>query len=237
MNKTEVMKELQRLGNERFLKTFGRHGVTGKAFGVPYADLYKLQKQIGVNQKLAEQIWGTGVHDARVLAALVADPEQMTATKLDGWAKQINNELTLQAVGGMAAKSPTAPQRMRKWIKSKQEWMAASGWFVVAALSTTDRLDDDEVETLLEQIESAIHDSPNRVKHTMNGTLIAISGRNAAFQKKAIAAARRIGKVDVDHGDTSCRTPDAETYIKKMAVRKKTNKTTKKKTRKKVAAR
>ena len=36
------------------------------------------------------------------------------------------------------------------------------------------------------------------------------------------AAARRIGTVEVDHGETGCKTPDAEPYIKKtLAHRKK----------------
>ena len=54
----------------------------------------------------------------------------------------------------------------------------------------------------------------------MNGALISIGGSNPALQKKALAAAGRIGKVQVDHGDTGCKTPDAASYILKMAERR-----------------
>ena len=37
---------------------------------------------------------------------------------------------------------------------------------------------------------------------------------------RSLAAARRIGKVEVDHGDTGCKTPDAVDYIRKMAERR-----------------
>jgi hypothetical protein len=35
----------------------------------------------------------------------------------------------------------------------------------------------------------------------------------------AVAAATRIGKVDVNHGDTNCKTPEAVFYIEKAAKR------------------
>ena len=49
----------------------------------------------------------------------------------------------------------------------------------------------------------------------MNNALIAIGRRNAQLQKQALAAAKRIGKLEIDHGDTACKTPDAATYILK----------------------
>ena len=55
----------------------------------------------------------------------------------------------------------------------------------------------------------------------MNGALISIGMRNPGLEKKAVAAARRIGKVEVDHGETSCKTPDAVAYIRKGVERKK----------------
>jgi len=59
------------------------------------------------------------------------------------------------------------------------------------------------------------------VRHAMNGALIAIGIRNPKLQEKAILTARKIGKAKVDHGETSCQTPDAEAYILKAAQRKK----------------
>jgi hypothetical protein len=53
----------------------------------------------------------------------------------------------------------------------------------------------------------------------MNNALIAIGMRNDALRERALAAARAIGKVVVDHGETGCVTPDAASYIKKAADR------------------
>ena len=53
-------------------------------------------------------------------------------------------------------------------------------------------------------------------RDAMNMAVILIGGRNDVLRKAALAAAKRIGKVEVDHGDTSCKTPDAGPYIEKM---------------------
>jgi hypothetical protein len=70
-------------------------------------------------------------------------------------------------------------------------------------------------------IESRIHASKNRQRDAMNNAVIAIGIRNSALEKKAVAAARRRGKVDVDHGETGCKTPDAVEYIERVKARKK----------------
>jgi hypothetical protein len=67
-------------------------------------------------------------------------------------------------------------------------------------------------------VESKIHTSKNWVKYAMNNALINIGVRNSVLEKKAIAAAKRIGVVEVDHGETGCKTPDAAAYIKKTAA-------------------
>lgn len=58
----------------------------------------------------------------------------------------------------------------------------------------------------------------------MNSALIAIGIRNDELEQKAITIAREIGKVDVEHGATSCKTPDAEAYIKKARDRERNKK-------------
>jgi hypothetical protein len=58
----------------------------------------------------------------------------------------------------------------------------------------------------------------------MNSALISIGIRNDRMEKLAIAAAKRIGPVEVDHGETDCKTPDAEDYIKKARARTKKKK-------------
>ena len=82
-------------------------------------------------------------------------------------------------------------------------------------------LPDGYFENYLARIEKDLHGSQNRVRHEMNNALIAIGIRNPELEKKAIAMAARIGKVEVDHGETGCKTPDAAAYIRKTLERRK----------------
>ena len=83
MTRDEVLAELESLGTEQNRKIYARHGATGAMYGVSYANLYKLQKRIKTDHALADQLWATGNHDARILATLVADPAAFTAKQLD----------------------------------------------------------------------------------------------------------------------------------------------------------
>jgi 3-methyladenine DNA glycosylase AlkD len=219
MTKNEILKQLQSLGTAQNRKVYARHGVRGDAFGVSYANLGKLKKQIKVDQALAEELWSSGNHDARVLATMIADPATAKAAVIDAWAKDLDSYVITDAFSTFVAKTPFASKRAAKWTASRDEWVGSAGWNLVTHLAMHDvALDDATLAALLATIERKIHSSKNRVRYAMNGALIAIGLRNRALKTQAVAVARRIGKVEVDHGQTNCKTPDAVTYIEKASA-------------------
>jgi 3-methyladenine DNA glycosylase AlkD len=105
---------------------------------------------------------------------------------------------------------------MDVWRNSPQEYVAQCGWDLVTLAALNDKdLPDTPFATTIERIEKGIRSAPNRVRHAMNNALIAIGLRSDSLRHKALAAASRIGKVNVDHGQTGCKTPDAAEYITK----------------------
>lgn len=221
METREVLAELKALGTAQNRKVYPRHGVKPPLYGVSYADLGKLKKKVKVDHGLAAELWASGIHDARVLATMVADPAQATAKQLSAWIRDCDNYVVTDAVSGLAARSPAARKLMERWTAARGEWVGAAGWNIVAQLAMRDDgLTDAELESLLATIEARIHGSANRVRYSMNNALIAIGIRNPGLEKKAIAAAERIGKVEVDHGETGCKTPDAVPYIRRAVERR-----------------
>lgn len=222
MNTKEALAALEAAGTAQNRKVYARHGVNGACYGVSYANQGKLRKRIGTDHDLAAGLWASGNHDARVLATMVADPARMDARTLDAWAKALDSYVITDAFSQLAAKSPAGPARARKWVRSRAEWVAAAGWNVVTILAqgASEAFGDDELEGLLETIEAGVQRAANRVRYAMNGALIAIGARSAAFAKLATAAAKRIGPIEVDHGETGCKTPDAASYIRKMRERR-----------------
>ncbi|MHC4944519.1 MAG: DNA alkylation repair protein [Planctomycetota bacterium] len=223
MKYEEVMKELKSMGTAQNRKVYGRHGVGGKMFGVSYANLGKLKKKIKTDHELAKRLWKGGNHDARVLATMVADPEQIKSQELEAWSKDLDNYVLTDALASVAGRTAFAKSKLEKWSKSKNEWIGAAGWGLMAGYALYEKdAPDAYFEKHLKTIESDIHTRKNRVRHSMNMALIAMGMRNKKMEKQAIAAAKRIGKVEVDHGETGCKTPDAIAYIKKANARKRT---------------
>lgn len=218
----ELMKQLESMGTAQNRKIYARYGPSENMFGVSFANLYSLQKKIKVNQELADQLWATGNHDAKVLATLIADPTAMSDKQVEEWAKDLSNRGIAEMFILFVSKSPMAQKKAEKWNKSKEEFIGQAGWGLIARIALDDQnLPDDWFEQYLNIIESDIHKRKNWVRYEMNSALIAIGCRNDALQKKALAVAARIGKVEVDHGETYCKTPDATAYIHKVQYRHK----------------
>lgn len=216
-----AMAELESLGTAQNRKTYQRHGVGENLFGVSFADLERLRKKHGKDTALAEELWATGNFDARNLAIKIADPKTAPADLLDRWQREAESNGTVDVlVKDLVSVSPHAVGLMREWL---QPGDVRAGWMLLAALCTSeDGLEDAELLGYLSTIERDVHRAPNRVKDAMNAALIAIGLRSESLQGPALAAADRIGKVHVDHGDTACKTPEARAYIEKALAGGKT---------------
>jgi hypothetical protein len=154
------------------------------------------------------------------LAGIVADGSQMTKKQLDDWAKTASwHMISEYTVPGVAHESEHAHDLALKWMKSKNQNIASAGWNTyVGILATHDDkdLDKDEIKSLLKKIEKDIDKAPDRVRYTMNGFVIAVGAYVKTLLKQAKATAKKIGKVDVNMGDTSCKVPLASEYIAKV---------------------
>jgi 3-methyladenine DNA glycosylase AlkD len=217
------MAELEAAGSEQTRKTYRRHGMPDPMFGVSFAKLGELKKRLKVNQALAEQLWATGNADARFLAAMVADPKRQSPASLDAWVADLAGHTLAGYVAELAAKTAFSRELAEAWIDRDEEMATRTGWTVMALLAMHDKgLPEGYFEPVLVRIERDIHGAKNREKEGMYNALLAIGMRDDRLEELAIAAARRIGVVAIDHGDTACKTPDAVPYIQKGRERART---------------
>lgn len=219
------MARLEEMGTAQNRKVYERHGVPEPLFGVSFSNVEKIARRAGVDQPLAERLWASGNHDAQVLATRVADPQRFGRRDLDLWARALDSYVLTDAFSSLASRTAHARSKAEAWARARGEWKGQAGWNLVAYLALHDEdLETSYFEERLDRIEAEIHSRPNRVRHAMNGALIAIGLRSPELEALAVSAARRIGPVRVDHGATDCTTPDAVGYIakaKKRAARRK----------------
>lgn len=223
MTKQEVLAALKEMGTEQTKKTYTKHGATGDFFGVKVGDLKKIQKKVKKNHALALELFETENVDAMYLAGLIADEKAVTKKELDAWAKKANWYMICEfAVSWIAADSPHGWEIGNKWIKSKKENIASSGWATLASwvsIKADDELDLKAIEALLAKVEKEIHDAPNRAGYAMNGFVISVGSYIESLTEKAQETAKRIGKVEVFMGETSCKVPIAWDYIEKIKTK------------------
>jgi 3-methyladenine DNA glycosylase AlkD len=223
MTKDQVMKELERLADPQTKKTWTRHGAKEPFFGVKIGEMKTIQKKVKKDHKLAKELYDTGNSDAMYLAGLIADEKAVTKEELQHWVEAAQWSMVSEyTVPWLAAESRFGMELALKWIDSPKESIASAGWNTLASLCTIkpdEDLDLKALGKLLKRVEKEIKKAPNRVKYTMNCFMIAAGQCVEALTDAALATADKVGEVEVDMGDTSCKVPDAGAYLRSMIDR------------------
>lgn len=204
MTKQHVLAWLVRNGTRRHAAGLARYGiVTPRAFGVPVGALLGLARRIGRDHALAATLWRSGWYEARLLAAMIDDPKQVTRKQMDAWAADFDNWGVCDTVcWHLFDSSPFAWQKARQWARSPREFVKRAGFAIMAGKAGHDKTARDaEFLALLPLIEKGARDERNFVKKGVNWALRRIGRRNLALNAAALALARRLAASP----DASCR--------------------------------
>ncbi len=217
-----ILADLKKKGKENYRAIYERHGTPKeRSFGVLVSELKKIQKTIKGDQKLAMELYNTGMMEPMYLAGLVADGAKMSKKELQDWVEGSHGMpmIAEYTVPWVATENLAARELALEWMDSKEEAVASSGWFTYAGIVSVrpdGELDLAEIERLMQRAGKEIGKAPNRVKYTMNGFVISVGGYVKPLLQKAKAVAKQLGKVEVDVGETECKVPFALEHIEKM---------------------
>lgn len=219
----EILSELEKFGDEKTKKTYITLGAKEPLFGVKVQDLKKILKKTKKNHQLSLELYATGNYDAMYLAGLMADEKLITKEQLEMWASQAYfSYLSEYTVPWVAVETEHGFELGLKWIKSEIETIASSGWGTLAyyaAVNEDENLDNKAYIKLLNTVEKEIHGAQNRVRYAMNGFVISVGSYIESLTENAKEVAKKIGKVTVDVGGTSCKVPLANDYIDKIIAK------------------
>lgn len=220
MELKEVMAKLEEWQNPVTKKTLLKHGAREPFFGVSISDLKKIVKKVKKDHNLAMQLYATGNSDAMYLAALISDETKMTKDELRKWANEAYwYYLSEYAVAWAAAESPYAEELANEWIASDEENLASSGWATwsnIVILTPDEELDLDKIRSLIERAEQDIHEQENRVSYAKNAFILNAGASVKALTEEVMEVGKRMGKVKVNMGETSCKVPFIPDYLAKL---------------------
>ncbi|MBO5011827.1 MAG: DNA alkylation repair protein [Elusimicrobiaceae bacterium] len=178
---------------EQMQKRFGIQ--TEYAVGTPVTTLRLLVKGLPrPDQPLADALWETRVHEARIMASMLADPEQMTREKLDAWAQELNSwDICDLCAGNLFARVKNPLKLAERWMKREDEFVRRAGFAVLASLSVPrSKTTDEELVKMLPLIKNHACDARPMVYKAVNWALRNIGKKNPRLTPKAVACAQEI---------------------------------------------
>jgi 3-methyladenine DNA glycosylase AlkD len=199
MQYREILKRLKSLANPAVAAGMARFGSKPKkALGISAPNLRKLAKEIGRDHRLALRLWDSGIHEARILASLIDEPDMVTAAQMERWVKDFDSwDVCDACCCNLFDKTPVAYQLAAVWSRRKEEFVKRAGFALVAYLAVHDKKAQDETFIrFLPIIKRASRDERNFVKKAVNWALRQIGKRNIALNRLAIQTAKEIQVMD-----------------------------------------
>lgn len=230
MTYKEAIKELEALKNDRGISYYQRtFGSDGKYLGLGLTQLKKLAKKIKVNPPLAEQLLDTEYFEAKMLSFMVDDPKQYDLKRLKKIIKSLPpkyNEsplsyFTMVFTDYITAKSPHAKEIVSKFYKSKNNVQRFIAYSTLTSLGKNKTIEENYFDQFLPEIEMNIQSEENNVKDAMNNSLFYWGQRSKELNSKILKSFKKIGRVVVDYGETSCKTPDVPKILQSDRIQKK----------------
>jgi 3-methyladenine DNA glycosylase AlkD len=224
MTLNEALKELKALGDAKVRAqnskptAFGQ-GAGENQFGVPLGEIRKVAKKVKLDHALAMELWDTGNVDAQFLATLVIDVKKLTVKDLYRMVKSISYFRVSDWLNSYVISKHAGKDALReKWMTSKDQWAARSGWHLTGEKVAKDP-EGLDLPALLDRIEKELADAVPEVQWTMNNTLANIGIHIPKLRKRALAIGEKIGLYKDWPVSKGCTPPYAPIWIDFMVKR------------------
>jgi 3-methyladenine DNA glycosylase AlkD len=191
----EIIREMRALRNPAALKGMARFGINPAGrLGLSAPQIRAIARRVGKSQPLAEQLWQTGIPDARILAGMVGDPRAISRSTMDCWARDFTSwDVCDSCCGNLFDRTPWAWRKIYQWAKSEGEFVRRAAFSTLAAVTVHDKVAEDRLFLdALDLVEEYAFDDRNFVRKGVNWALRNIGKRNERLCPAAIACAERI---------------------------------------------
>lgn len=191
----DIVAEIRSLGSDENRAGMAKFGInTARAFGVSMTTLKPLARRLKRRHDLAQALWATGWHEARILAALIDEPAKVSERQMDGWVADVDSwDLCDQASMKLFAKTPFVHAAVARWAADEREFVRRAAFATIAGYAIgAKNVPDDQLVPFFTLIERHANDDRNFVKKAVNWALRQVGKRSAALHAPALALARRL---------------------------------------------
>ena len=194
MNLDEAIAALRSAADPTRRPGMARVGIrVDRALGVSVPNVRQIARRAGTDHRLALALWGTAIHEARVLATLVADPGVMTDAEMERWVAGIDSWDVGDAAADLFAATPVRDRKIRAWAVREEPFVKRCAFAMIARRAVSDRnASDAAFVRLFPLIRRAARDDRNEVMKGVSWALRQIGKRDRALNAAAIDEAERI---------------------------------------------
>ena len=199
MDYEELISRLKAMENPDNVAGMARFGINSKnTLGISVVTLRKIAREVGKDHALAQKLWLSGIHEARLLACFTADPNKVTPAMMNRWVKGFDSwDVCDQCCMNLFDKTPYAYEKVKEWSQRKEEFVKRAAFALMAGLAFHDKkASNADFQRFFPIIKDAATDSRNYVKKAVNWALRQIGKRNAFLHREAMRTASQIAKID-----------------------------------------
>ena len=196
---SDILARLKTLADPKAVEGMARYGINPQnTYGVSIPNLRKIARETGINHAIAQELWASGIHEARILASMIDDPSMATEEQLESWVEDFDSwDVCDQCCMNFFQKTEFAYRKAIEWSERDKEFVKRAGFALMACLAVSDKKADDGLfDTFFPIIKREASDNRNYVKKAVNWALRQIGKRNIDLNKKAILIAVEIQKMD-----------------------------------------
>jgi 3-methyladenine DNA glycosylase AlkD len=196
---SEILDRLKALSNPKAIGGMARFGINPEnTYGISIPNLRKIAKELGTDHHLAQELWSSGIHEAKILASMIDDPKEVTGVQMERWVKDFDSwDICDQCCSNLFDKTDLAYQKAIDWSAREEEFVKRAGFVLMAALAVHDKKAEDRAFLqFLPLIKRESTDARNFVKKAVNWALRQIGKRNIVLNTKAIETAKEIREIE-----------------------------------------
>ncbi|MBF0518579.1 MAG: DNA alkylation repair protein [Nitrospirae bacterium] len=191
----EIILKLKSLANPKNVEGMARYGINPKnTLGITIPALKAILREVGKSHELALKLWDSGIHEAKILAALMDIPKVVTEEQMERWVKDFDSwDVCDQVCSKLFVKTTFAYVKARQWCKNDEEFVKRAGFVMITSLTVHDKRASDNVFLdFFDLIKEASTDDRNFVKKAVNWALRQIGKRNQPLRVEATRLAHEI---------------------------------------------
>lgn len=229
MEINELVDILKNEANPANVEGMARFGIaSNNTLGISMPMIRSIAKEIKKDHKLALEAFDTGIHEAKILASLIADPKQMTRETCDKWVKEFDSwDVVDQICSNLWDKLPFCDDMIFDYAEKEEEFVRRTSFVLMACSSVHNKdLEDAAFEKYYPLIIKYATDERNFVKKAVNWAIRQIGKRNMNLRERALELCDEIRRTHPDNKAARWivsgaeRELTSEKTLKTMAMRK-----------------